>query len=60
MKQITILTGSELRHTFFRKWMALSGEIEVLQPLRRISFIYRRYDCNFFPFGASRMTLDPN
>src|SRR5436190_1877374 len=29
-KRIVILTGSELRHTFFRKWIALSKGIEVL------------------------------
>ena len=30
-KKIIILTGSELRHDFFRKWIALAGEIEVLR-----------------------------
>jgi phosphoribosylglycinamide formyltransferase-1 len=29
-KKIIILTGSELRHDFFRKYLALSAEIEVL------------------------------
>jgi len=31
MTRIVILTGSELRHTFFRKFMALSPDIEVAQ-----------------------------
>jgi methionyl-tRNA formyltransferase len=29
--KIIVLTGSELRHTFFRKWIALRPEISVLQ-----------------------------
>jgi len=31
MKRVIILTGSETRHTFVRKFIALSGEIEVLR-----------------------------
>lgn len=31
MKNIIILTGSELRHTFFRKFLALSQDIHVIQ-----------------------------
>jgi phosphoribosylglycinamide formyltransferase 1 len=30
-RKIIVLTGSELRHTFFRKWIALSDGISVLQ-----------------------------
>lgn len=30
MKRVVILTGSELRHEFFRKYIALSEEIEVI------------------------------
>jgi methionyl-tRNA formyltransferase len=30
MKKIVILTGSELRHTFFRKYISMSDEIKVL------------------------------
>ena len=31
MKRIVILTGSELRHTFMRKFLALSEDVEVVQ-----------------------------
>lgn len=31
MKRIVILTGSELRHTFMRKFLALSEDIQVIQ-----------------------------
>ena len=31
MKRVVILTGSELRHTFFRKAIALSDQIEIVQ-----------------------------
>jgi phosphoribosylglycinamide formyltransferase 1 len=31
MKRVVILTGSELRHTFFRKWLALAEGVEVVR-----------------------------